>query len=38
MHAALDAGVTHFDTAESYGGGQSEVFLGKALGSSATGW
>ncbi len=30
--AALDAGITHFDTAESYGGGQSEVFLGKALG------
>ncbi len=33
VHAALDAGVTHFDTAESYGGGQSEAFLGKALGS-----
>ncbi len=33
VHAALDAGITHFDTAESYGGGQSEVFLGKALGS-----
>jgi aryl-alcohol dehydrogenase-like predicted oxidoreductase len=32
VHAALDAGITHFDTAESYGGGQSEVFLGKALG------
>ncbi len=29
---ALDAGITHFDTAESYGGGLSEVFLGKALG------
>ncbi len=33
VHAALDAGITHFDTAEMYGGGQSEVFLGKALGS-----
>ncbi len=32
VHAALDAGITHFDTAESYGHGQSEVFLGKALG------
>jgi aryl-alcohol dehydrogenase-like predicted oxidoreductase len=32
VHAALDAGITHFDTAEMYGGGQSEVFLGKALG------
>ena len=31
VHAALDAGITHFDTAEMYGGGQSEVFLGKAL-------
>lgn len=32
VHAALEAGITHFDTAESYGGGRSEVFLGKALG------
>jgi aryl-alcohol dehydrogenase-like predicted oxidoreductase len=32
VQAALDAGITHFDTAESYGGGRSEVFLGKALG------
>jgi len=31
--AALDAGITHFDTAESYGDGQSEEYLGKALGS-----
>jgi len=31
-HAALDAGVNHFDTAESYGGGLSEEFLGRALG------
>ncbi len=33
VHAALDAGVTHFDTAEMYGGGQSEEMLGAALGS-----
>jgi aryl-alcohol dehydrogenase-like predicted oxidoreductase len=32
VHAALDAGVTHFDTAEMYGGGKSEEFLGRALG------
>jgi aryl-alcohol dehydrogenase-like predicted oxidoreductase len=32
VHAALDAGITHFDTAEMYGGGASEEFLGKALG------
>ena len=33
VHAALDAGITHFDTAEMYGGGDSERFLGAALGS-----
>ncbi len=33
VRAALDAGITHFDTAESYGGGESETYLGKALGS-----
>ena len=32
IHAALDAGVTLFDTAESYGGGHSEELLGRALG------
>ena len=32
VHAALDAGITHFDTAEMYGGGKSEEFLGAALG------
>ena len=32
VHAALDAGVTHFDTAELYGGGESESMLGRALG------
>ena len=32
VRASLDAGVTHFDTAEMYGGGQSEEFLGRALG------
>jgi aryl-alcohol dehydrogenase-like predicted oxidoreductase len=31
VDAALDSGVTLFDTAESYGGGESEVFLGRAL-------
>lgn len=31
VRAALDAGITHFDTAEMYGGGQSEEFLGEAL-------
>jgi aryl-alcohol dehydrogenase-like predicted oxidoreductase len=30
--ASLDAGINNFDTAESYGNGQSEVFLGTALG------
>ncbi|MGH3665056.1 MAG: aldo/keto reductase, partial [Egibacteraceae bacterium] len=33
VHAALDAGVTLFDTADTYGSTNSEVFLGKALGS-----
>ncbi len=32
VHAALDAGVTLFDTADVYGGTQSEEFLGRALG------
>ena len=32
VHAALDSGVTFFDTAETYGLGQSERTLGKALG------
>lgn len=35
VHAALDAGITHFDTAESYGRtdhlGASEAYLGRAL-------
>jgi aryl-alcohol dehydrogenase-like predicted oxidoreductase len=31
--AALDAGVTFFDTADMYGGGRSEEMLGRALGS-----
>jgi aryl-alcohol dehydrogenase-like predicted oxidoreductase len=30
--AALDAGITYFDTAEGYGEGQSEILLGRALG------
>jgi aryl-alcohol dehydrogenase-like predicted oxidoreductase len=33
VHAALDAGVTLFDTADIYGGTKSEEFLGRALGS-----
>lgn len=32
VRASLDAGVTLFDTADSYGGGLSEEFLGRALG------
>ena len=32
VHAALDAGVTLFDTADVYGGTRSEAFLGRALG------
>ena len=32
VHAALDVGITFFDTADIYGGTQSEVFLGRALG------
>jgi aryl-alcohol dehydrogenase-like predicted oxidoreductase len=36
VDAALDAGVTYFDTAESYGGGRSEEYLGRALGSRRT--
>jgi aryl-alcohol dehydrogenase-like predicted oxidoreductase len=33
VDAAFDAGVNHFDTANIYGGGRSEEFLGRALGS-----
>jgi len=37
VNAALDAGITLFDTADMYGGrGDSERFLGKALGSKRT--
>ncbi len=32
VHAALDAGITFFDTADVYGGTKSEEFLGGALG------
>jgi aryl-alcohol dehydrogenase-like predicted oxidoreductase len=32
VRTALDSGITFFDTADCYGGGNSEVFLGKALG------
>jgi len=31
VNAAIDAGITYFDCADIYGGGESEVFLGKAL-------
>ncbi len=31
VDAALDAGVNFFDTADSYGGSESEAFLGRAL-------
>jgi aryl-alcohol dehydrogenase-like predicted oxidoreductase len=33
VEAALDAGIRFFDTADIYGGGKSEEFLGRALGS-----
>jgi aryl-alcohol dehydrogenase-like predicted oxidoreductase len=33
VHAALDAGITLFDTADIYGGTRSEEYLGRALGS-----
>lgn len=33
VNASLDHGINHFDTAEMYGGGKSEEFLGAALGS-----
>ncbi len=32
IHAAIESGVTFFDTADRYGKGQSEDFLGRALG------
>jgi len=33
VNAALDAGINFFDTADVYGAGQSETFIGQALGS-----
>ncbi|MEZ4671058.1 MAG: aldo/keto reductase [Anaerolineae bacterium] len=33
MKAAMDCGINFFDTADVYGNGQSEEFMGKALGS-----
>ena len=33
MHAAVDLGITLFDTADVYGRGMSEEYLGQALGS-----
>jgi aryl-alcohol dehydrogenase-like predicted oxidoreductase len=32
VHAAVDAGITFFDTADIYGGTRSEEFIGQALG------
>ena len=32
VDAAIDAGINYFDTAESYGRGMSEEYLGRALG------
>ena len=32
IHAAIDAGINFFDTADSYGGTDSEVFVGRCLG------
>ncbi len=32
VHASLDAGIRFFDTADVYGGGRSEEFLGRGLG------
>ena len=32
VHQSLESGITFFDTAEMYGGGRSEEFLGAALG------
>jgi aryl-alcohol dehydrogenase-like predicted oxidoreductase len=32
VHTALDAGVTFFDTADGYSNGESEIMLGRALG------
>ena len=33
VHRSLDAGINFFDTADMYAEGQSEIMLGKALGS-----
>lgn len=37
VDAAIDAGITFFDTADSYGAGSSEELLGAALGSRRSG-
>lgn len=37
VDAAIDAGINYFDTAESYGRGLSEEYLGRALGSRRSG-
>jgi aryl-alcohol dehydrogenase-like predicted oxidoreductase len=33
VHKSIDVGITFFDTADIYGGGLSEEYLGRALGS-----
>src|SRR3954464_14414299 len=33
VHAAIDAGINFFDTADIYGGTKSETFMGRAVGS-----
>jgi Aldo/keto reductase family len=38
IRAAVEMGVTFFDTAANYGAGHSEVILGKALGTDRTRW
>lgn len=37
VHAALDAGINYFDTAENYGAGRSEEALGRAIAGSREG-
>ncbi len=36
MAVALDAGITHFDTAEGYGGGESEKLIGRFMAEDTT--
>jgi aryl-alcohol dehydrogenase-like predicted oxidoreductase len=36
VNTAIDSGINLFDTADIYGGGQSEEYLGRALKAAAT--